>query len=186
MSSLDQLFHLINFTLALPLTPFLPSPLPKSFVSSKNLNPPLRLHLHFPIKSCSAVFSELFANLTNLSISESIFPSKFKLGQVIPFLKKPGPDKDTSANYRPLFNIINISRMIERLILKHTQLHNSSSSNFNPFQLAYRRYCSTVSALLLAVDNIYPLLTQAHQQYSYHWILLLHLTQLNIPSFSTG
>ena len=49
----------------------------------------------------------------------------------------------------------NISKMLERLILKRIQSHVISSSNFNPFQLAYRRYFSAESALLLAVDNIY-------------------------------
>ena len=45
--------------------------------------------------------------------------------------------------------------MLERLILIRIQSQIISSNNFNPFQLAYRRYFSTESALLLAVDNIY-------------------------------
>ena len=45
--------------------------------------------------------------------------------------------------------------MLERLLLKRIQSHIISSSNFNPFQLAYPRYFSTESAMLLAVDNIY-------------------------------
>ena len=46
-------------------------------------------------------------------------------------------------------------KMLERLILKHIQSHTTSSSNFNPFQSAYRHFFSTESALLLALDNIY-------------------------------
>ena len=45
--------------------------------------------------------------------------------------------------------------MLERLILKRLQSHTTSSSNFNPFQSAYRRYFSSESALLHALDNIY-------------------------------
>ena len=46
--------------------------------------------------------------------------------------------------------------MLERLILKRIQSHTTLPSNFNPFQSAYRRYFSTKSALLLALDNIIP------------------------------
>ena len=107
------------------------------------------------ITSCSSVFSELVAHLANLSICEGIFPSKFKLAQVTPLLKKSGLDKDTLGNYRPISNLNNISQMLEHLILKCIQSHTTSSSNFNPFQSAYRRYFSTESALLFALDNIY-------------------------------
>ena len=48
-----------------------------------------------------------------------------------------------------------MSKILERLVLKRIQSHNTSSSNFNPFQSAYRRYFSTESALLLALDNMY-------------------------------
>ena len=45
--------------------------------------------------------------------------------------------------------------MLERLILKRIQFHNTLPCNLNPFQSAYRRYFSTKSALLLALDNIF-------------------------------
>ena len=68
---------------------------------------------------------------------------------------KPGLDKDTPGNYRPISNLNNISKMLERLILKRIQSQTTSSSNFNPFQSAYRRYFSTEFALLFALDNTY-------------------------------
>ena len=134
------------------------------------------------IKSCSSVFSELVARLVNLSISEGIFPFKFKFAQVTPLFKKPGLDIDTPGNYRPICNLNNISKMLERLILTCIQSHSTSTSNFNPFQSAYRRYCWTQSALLLALDNIY----HANDTSSSTVLVSLDLsapsTLLNIPS----
>ena len=68
------------------------------------------------IKSCFTVFSESISNLANLSISQGSFPFKFKLAKVTPLLKKPGIDKNTSSNYRPISNLSNISKLLERLI----------------------------------------------------------------------
>ena len=107
------------------------------------------------IKSCSTVFSEIISNFANLSISQGSFPLFFKLAQVTPLLKKPGLDKNTPSNYLPISNLNNISKLLERFILSRIQYHTISSCNFNPFQSAYRRYYSTESALLLALDNIY-------------------------------
>ena len=107
------------------------------------------------IKSCSMVFSEIISNFVNLSISQGAFPLKFKLAQVTPLLKKPGFDKNTFSNYRPISNLNNMSKLLERLILSRIQYHTTSFCNFNPFQSAYQRYYSIESALLLALDNIY-------------------------------
>ena len=40
-------------------------------------------------------------------------------------------------------------------MLSRIQYQTTSSCNFNRLQSAYRRHCSTESALLLAVENIY-------------------------------
>ena len=107
------------------------------------------------IKSCSTVFSEIISNLVHLSLSQGSFPLKFKLAQVAPLQKKPGLDKNTPSNYRPISNLNNISKLLERLILSRIQHHTTSFCNFNLLQSAYRRYYSTELALLPALDNTY-------------------------------
>ena len=107
------------------------------------------------IKSRSTVFSEIISNLANLSISQGFFLLKFKLAQVTPLLKKPGLDKNTPSNYRPISKLNNIHKLLEHLILSRIQYNTTSSCNLNTFQSSYRRYYSTESALLLALDNIY-------------------------------
>ena len=134
----------------------------------------------FLIKSCSTACSEIISNLANLSISQGSFPLKFKLAQVTPLLKKPCLDKNTTSSYRPISNLNNISKLLERLILSRIKYHTTSSYNFNPFQSAYRRYYSTESALLLALDNIYHSIDEGWRCW-YHGIIALHLTPSTTP-----
>jgi hypothetical protein len=107
------------------------------------------------LKSCRSIFSELIATLANLSFSEGRFPSTFKSASITPLLKKPGLDKSNPSNYRPISNLNNISKIIERLFLNRFQPHVLSSPNFNSYQSAYRTKHSTETALLLTLDKIY-------------------------------
>ena len=59
-----------------------------------------------------------------------------------------------AVRLRPISNLNNVSNILERLILNSIKNH-ISSSNFNPFQLAYRKHYTTKTAILLALDNIY-------------------------------
>ena len=108
------------------------------------------------IKSCNTVFSELISTLANLSFSQGTFPASFKFAVVSPLLKKQGLDPDNPANHRPISNLNNISKILERLFLSRLQPHVFSSPNFNQFQSAYRQHHSTETALLLStLDNIF-------------------------------
>jgi hypothetical protein len=74
---------------------------------------------------------------------------------VIPRLKKDGLEKENPANYRPISNLNNISKILERLFLTQLHPHVTCSPLFNPHQSAYRRHHSTETALLLNLDHIY-------------------------------
>jgi len=100
-------------------------------------------------------FADLIATLANLSFSEGTFPSIFKTAVVTPRLKKVGSDPDSPENYRPISNLNNISKILERLFLARIQQHITTCSNFNHFQSAYRPQYSTETALLYTLNNIY-------------------------------
>ena len=107
------------------------------------------------IKSCSDIFSILIANLANMSFRDGCFPSVFKHAIVIPLLKKPGLDPNLPASYRPISNLNNISKILERIFLSRLQPHLTSSVNFNPLQSAYRKFHSTETALLNTLNYVY-------------------------------
>ena len=107
------------------------------------------------LKSCSGVFSVLIANLANVSFSLGTSPTMFKLAQVTPILKKPGLPSTDSANFRPISNLNNISKILERLFLSCLLSHINTSSNFNSFQSAYRPHHSTETALTFTLDNVF-------------------------------
>ena len=106
------------------------------------------------LKSCSDVFAPLIARLAALSFRDGIFPSRFKVASVTPLLKKQALDSGEPANYRPISNLNNISKILERLFLRNIIGHVGSSPNFNRYQSAYRRGHSTETALLRLLNDL--------------------------------
>ena len=100
------------------------------------------------------VFAPLIARLAALSFRDGIFPSRFKVASVTPLLKKQGLDGGEPANYRPISNLNNISKILERLFLRNIIGHVGSSPNFNRYQSAYRRGHSTETALLRLLNDL--------------------------------
>ena len=94
--------------------------------------------------------------MANLSFFEGTFPSVFKTAVVTPRLKKAGSDPDSPENYRPISNLNNISKILERLFLARIQQHITTCANFNQFQSAYRPQYSTETALLYTLNNPTP------------------------------
>jgi hypothetical protein len=106
------------------------------------------------LKACPTVFAELITKLANLSFQEGCFPQAFKTAQVTPLIKKPNLDPGNLANFRPISNLNNISKILERLFLARLRPHVLGSANFNPFQSAYRSSHSTETALLCTLDHV--------------------------------
>ena len=106
------------------------------------------------IRSCSSTFSPLIAKLANLSFSQGKFPSRFKIAQVTPLLKKPNLDPQLPSNYRPISNLNSLSKIMERLAMDRLRPHITSSQNFSRWQSAYRPGHSTESALLHITNTL--------------------------------
>ena len=64
-------------------------------------------------------------------------------------------DSDVPGNFRPISNLSNISKILERLFLRGIIDHVSSSTNFNSCQSAYRKGYSTETALTRLLNDIY-------------------------------
>ena len=106
------------------------------------------------LKRCVGIFAPSLAHLANLSFANGVFPARFKLGHVIPLIKKAGSDVQDPSNYRPITNLVTISKILERLVLVRIRPHVHMSKQFSSFQSAYRRRHSTETALLRVVNDL--------------------------------
>mgnify|MGYP003547058831 FL=1 len=106
------------------------------------------------LKHCFTELGPVITKIVNLSLSEGIFPSIFKLAHVRPLLKKPSLPTDDFNNYRPISNLNFISKILEKVVSLRVQSHLSSNSLYLPFQSAYRSFHSTETALLKVHNDI--------------------------------
>jgi len=88
------------------------------------------------IKRCVDVFALALSYAINMSFSFLTFLRIFKIGHVVSLLKKPGSDV---GNYRPITNLMTISKVFEKLALTRLWPHLHGSSNFSSYQSAYPR-----------------------------------------------
>ena len=107
------------------------------------------------IKSCECLFADIITVLANLSFEQGCFPTMYKSALVTPLLKKPGLDESNPANFRPISNLNNVSKLLERLFFARFQPHVTGSANFSPLQSAYRPLHSTETAVLHTLNDIY-------------------------------
>jgi len=100
------------------------------------------------LKDCVDVFAPAITTLANLSLQTGKFTARFKSAKVLLLLKKMGLDRSLPVNYRPISNLLTVSKVLERLLLARLRPHLTISKNFSKRQSAYRQGHSTEMALL--------------------------------------
>jgi len=106
------------------------------------------------LKLSADTIAPLISRLANLSFANGAFPSRYKVGQVIPLLKKSGLPAHDPANYRPISNLCTFSKILEKLFLLRLRPHVMNSENYCKFQSAYRKGYCTETALLRVTNDI--------------------------------
>jgi len=94
------------------------------------------------------------AQLTNLSFAAGVFPSRYKLGHVIPLLKKPGMPKKDPSIYRPITNLCTFAKILEKIVLVRLRPHVQATGNVSLFQSAYRPGYSTAEGNLDRLQRV--------------------------------
>jgi len=97
--------------------------------------------------SSIAVISWPQLSLALSILSTGQFCPKVKQSIITPLLKKPSLDKENVSNYRPIFNLSTISKIIERVVKSRLTDHLTQNTLFNPLQSAYRKFHSTETVL---------------------------------------
>ena len=115
-----------------------------------HLDPMPSKHIKDNILSLASVVTDI----SNASLSEGVMPNQLKHALVHPRLKKPSLCRNTLNNYRPVSNLPQLSKIIEKVIAARLNTHLCNESLTDTFQSAYKRNHSTETALLCVVNEI--------------------------------
>ena len=94
-------------------------------------------------------------HITNLSLSTSSWPNKWKISRVFPLLKDKDSDKLSPAEYRPVSLLPTISKIVEREAQNQLLDFFEKSGQMNRSAHAYRKNLGTVSTLASIMDDLY-------------------------------
>jgi len=123
-------------------------------LTSTRLNTsPVDVLLTFLLLSPVHVFAPVVTHMANLLFTEHRFPAVFKTAQALPLLKNSVLDKEQISSYRPVFDLMRIFEVIERLTLVRRRYLLLASLNFARLQSAYRYEHSTETALLRVISS---------------------------------
>ena len=86
-------------------------------------------------------------------LSTSIFPNDLK-SEFVKLLFKKAIDSNDIKNYRPIFNLSFLSKLIERIIANQLQLHLFFNGLIFEYQSAYYKFHSSETALLCIQNDI--------------------------------
>ena len=109
----------------------------------------------FLVKDCLGILITPNTNLINFSLSQGVFPDRFKSVIISPILKKTSLDQSVLKNYRPVSGPNVVSKIIKRVVSLQINHHISANNHNNPHQSAYRAGHSTETALLKIKSNIH-------------------------------
>jgi hypothetical protein len=92
-------------------------------------------------------------DLINISLQTGSMDG-VKGATIVPLLKKSGLDPEVLKNYRPVNDIVLISKLIERVVLKRLNAHSTVNDLHCDYQHGYKKYHSTETLLIKVVNDI--------------------------------
>ena len=105
-------------------------------------------------KKCIDVLAPLIMEIVDLSLSTGKMPDDYKNAVLIPLLKKISLDQEIFNNFRPISNLVYISKLIEKVIASRLHSHMTDNNLYEELQSSYRKFHSTETALTCVHDDI--------------------------------
>ena len=119
-----------------------------------------------PTKSCesdaipTSLFKEILlavapslAKIINISLEHGIFAAAWKIAIIRPLLKKVGLDL-ISSNYRPVSNLVFLSKVLEKAVLEQFITYCDTHRLIPDYQLAYRKNFSCETSIIKVVNDV--------------------------------
>ena len=120
------------------------------FLSSKAcVSHPL---LTWMTKQYLPVLLPFITNIVNFSLSTSTVPNQFNKAVITPILKKLSLDSNASKNFRPMANLLFISKVVEKAVALQISTHVEKNDLNDGYQCAYKK-CHSMETALLRVQN---------------------------------
>ena len=103
---------------------------------------------HFLVLDYLDILITPITSIISASLEQGKCLNFFKQAHITPILKKSFLDKEVFKNYKSAYTLNFILKILERVVAIQLQTHLDEASLVTAFQLAYRKYHSTVSAFL--------------------------------------
>ena len=113
-------------------------------------------HDILPANMLKQVIDELIPHLCTL-VNKSLLTGScdgIKVSTIVPLLKKAGLDPDVLKNYRPVADLVFLSKLTERAAAKQLHDHMTLNKLHCRHQHAYKQFHSTETVLLYIVNDI--------------------------------
>ena len=92
-------------------------------------------------------------HIVNCSIVNGVFPSNWKMANVIPVPKLSNPSKVT--DYRPISLLCTLSKLVEKAVSKQILLYLEENNLLERLQSGFKKKHNTATALLKISDDIF-------------------------------
>ena len=137
-------------------------PWPREDLSSERLSLALASDFFVSLALALALASSLVSStsplvitlLINKSFKNAGVPKLLKTAFIKPLLKNYNLKLNEPKHYRPVFNLPNLSKLLEKVVARQLDEHLEGNNLQSPMQSAYKRHHSAETALLLVHNDI--------------------------------
>ena len=95
----------------------------------------------------------ILTHIINASLEQGIFPDRWKYAIIKPIPKVPNPL--TASDFRPISILPTLSKIIEKIAARQWVEYLNKYCLLDPFQSAYKKFHSPITALLKVTDDIF-------------------------------